>query len=82
VLHTPGHTEGSLSLYDLQEEILFSGDTLFHMGIGRMDFPSGSEIDMKNSLQRLNELEIEKIYPGHGQLTTKESLEMVLRFYF
>jgi hydroxyacylglutathione hydrolase len=69
ILHTPGHTPGSICL--LSERILFSGDTLFARGIGRTDFPGGSGSDMKLSLQRLIELpDYLMVYPGHGETTT------------
>ncbi|MCD6127554.1 MAG: MBL fold metallo-hydrolase [Methanomicrobia archaeon] len=67
VLHTPGHTEGSICLYDEAKKIIFSGDTLFIDGIGRTDLPSGDEKELKRSLERLADLEIEKVYPGHGE---------------
>jgi hydroxyacylglutathione hydrolase len=69
VLHTPGHTPGSICL--LGEEVLFSGDCLFAGGIGRVDLPGGDERAMMESLTRLVELDPElKVYPGHGPATT------------
>lgn len=64
VINTPGHTKGGISLYD--GEILISGDTIFsNGGVGRMDI-GGSPIDMKESLMRLKELDVEYLLPGHG----------------
>ena len=64
VLHTPGHTPGSVCYR--AGDVLFTGDTLFHMGCGRTDFPGGSEADMRQSLARLAPLAREcTIYPGH-----------------
>jgi hydroxyacylglutathione hydrolase len=69
VLHTPGHTPGSICL--LGGGMLFSGDTLFAGGIGRMDLPGGDEEEMRDSLTRLMELPADTIvYPGHGPSTT------------
>ena len=71
VLHTPGHTPGSVC-YDVPEAgVLFSGDTLFYHSYGRTDFPGGSERDMVASLRRLWALPGDrKVYPGHGGPTT------------
>jgi glyoxylase-like metal-dependent hydrolase (beta-lactamase superfamily II) len=66
VLHTPGHTQGSICLFDPKNKILVSGDTLFADGVGRIDLPGGSETDMEKSLERLASLNIDKILPGHG----------------
>lgn len=70
VLHTPGHTRGSICLLSVEEEALFTGDTLFAYSIGRTDFPHGSTEKIRESLQRLVELGKRypglKIYPGHG----------------
>jgi hydroxyacylglutathione hydrolase len=82
VIHTPGHTEGSISLYERKKKLLFSGDCVFDMGIGRMDFPTGSPKQMKQSLQRLLDFDIEKIYAGHGGIGTKDSIQLGLEFYF
>ena len=65
VMHTPGHTPGSICL--VGERLVFTGDTLFAGGIGRTDFPGGSVNDMRLSLQKLTCLPDNfLIYPGHG----------------
>ena len=69
VLHTPGHTRGSVC-YD-SGEVLFSGDTLFEDDCGRTDLPGGSREQMLCSLRRLYNLEGDRIvYPGHDVSTT------------
>ena len=69
VLHTPGHTPGSV-VY-LLDDVMFSGDTLFYMSVGRTDFPKGDFNQLKNSLQKIAKLQTNyKIYPGHSQCTT------------
>jgi glyoxylase-like metal-dependent hydrolase (beta-lactamase superfamily II) len=82
ILHTPGHTEGSMSLYERSRKILFSGDCVFDMGIGRMDFPTGSPKQMKASLNRLLTLDIDLILSGHGGEGTKDSIRNGLKLYF
>jgi len=69
VIHTPGHTPGSICL--LGPGVLFSGDTLFRSSVGRSDFPGGDARVLRESLQKLKELPpATRIYPGHGQETT------------
>ena len=85
LLETPGHTPGSVCLYfpkspitnhqspipNYQSPILFSGDTLFHMGYGRTDLPGGNYSQFMNSLDLLLALPPETVvYPGHGEHTT------------
>ena len=71
VLHTPGHTEGSVCLLSADDGVLFSGDTLFPAGWGRVDLPGGSPEQMVESLVRLTELEDHlRVLPGHGAATT------------
>ena len=71
VLHTPGHTPGSVCLLDADAGLLFSGDTLFAGGWGRVDLPGGSAEAIVTSLARLGELEpMTKVFPGHGAETT------------
>ncbi|MHA1917015.1 MAG: MBL fold metallo-hydrolase [Candidatus Ranarchaeia archaeon] len=66
VIETPGHTTGCLCFYNSENGILISGDTLFaNGGFGRFDFPSGDPDLLKKSLQKLGELELNLILPGH-----------------
>ena len=69
VLHTPGHTPGSVCL--MAEDTIFSGDTLFMDSCGRTDFPGGDDVLMRKSLRRLAELPGDyQVLPGHGPATT------------
>ena len=69
VLHTPGHTPGSVCL--MCENAIFSGDTLFWGSCGRTDFPGGSWATIRKSLLRLAQLSGDyDVYPGHGDKTT------------
>jgi glyoxylase-like metal-dependent hydrolase (beta-lactamase superfamily II) len=71
ILHTPGHTAGSVSLLARDEGLLFSGDTLFAGSYGRIDLPGGDAAAMVESLDRLRGLEDEiAVLPGHGAATT------------
>ena len=73
VLHTPGHTPGSVCLTvatDL-DRVMFTGDTLFAGSIGRTDLPGGNQDDMIKSLARLGRLEEEyRVCPGHEEFST------------
>ncbi|HET6379863.1 MAG TPA: MBL fold metallo-hydrolase [candidate division Zixibacteria bacterium] len=71
VLHTPGHTEGSVCLYEERHGLLLSGDVLFAGSYGRTDLPGGSDEDMVRSLSRLaRELPPSvRVLPGHGPET-------------
>ncbi len=84
VLHTPGHTPGSVCLLDIDEGQLYSGDTLFAGTWGRTDLPGGSEEEIAGSLARLADLEDRvHVLPGHGSATTigreRAWLDMVRR---
>lgn len=69
VIQTPGHTEGGVCYFN--DNVIFSGDTLFKGSIGRTDFPSSSNSDMRKSLDRLCLLpDSMLVYPGHGPKTT------------
>lgn len=72
ILHTPGHTEGSICLYFAPEKKLIAGDTLFAGSIGRTDLPGG---DMQKIMRSLHDTVLALpddtvVVPGHGQLTT------------
>lgn len=71
VIHTPGHTAGSTSLYLESEKLLFSGDTLFRGTWGRTDLPTSSfEAIMESISKKLMSLPEDTIvYPGHGKST-------------
>jgi len=70
VIHTPGHTPGSMCLY-AEEGIVFTGDTLFAGSIGRTDFPGGSMKDMRASFRKLMGLPDDTaVFSGHGTPTT------------
>ena len=72
VIHTPGHTPGSVSLYAADAHLLFSGDTLFRESIGRTDLPGGDMDEILRSIsQRLFALPDDtRVLPGHMQETT------------
>lgn len=71
VLHTPGHSPGSVIFKVESEKILFTGDLLFAGSIGRTDFPGSDPQAMTRSLQRILALKDDyKIYSGHGPTTT------------
>ena len=67
VISTPGHTRGSICLYDEASGALISGDTLFETGVGRTDFAGGSMSDLRRSLAVLSNIDIRELYPGHGK---------------
>ncbi|HEX5167422.1 MAG TPA: MBL fold metallo-hydrolase [Thermomicrobiales bacterium] len=73
VLHTPGHTEGSVCLLAGGERLLFTGDTLFAGSWGRIDLPGGDDRLMIDSLTRLSTMADDlRVLPGHGGQTTIE----------
>ena len=71
VLHTPGHSPGSVVLWCQEEGVAFTGDTLFRMSVGRTDLPGGSFDDLCRSLQRLARLlpPETRLLTGHGPAT-------------
>lgn len=82
VIHTPGHTAGSICLYEPVSKALFSGDTVFEGGsFGRTDI-GGNPEHMLSSLERLTGYDVSAIYPGHGSAVTasaKEALRSSLK---
>lgn len=69
VIHTPGHTSGSICIYEFNTKALFSGDTVFAGGTLSYIAESGSVGDYINSIMRLEARKITKIYPGHGNIS-------------
>lgn len=70
-INTPGHTAGSGCFISFKDQVIFSGDTLFRLSMGRTDFPSGDDSEMLNSLRKLAALAGDfTVFPGHGESTT------------
>jgi hydroxyacylglutathione hydrolase len=73
VMETPGHSQGSICLYEKSEKILFSGDTVFPDGnIGRTDMYGGDTTELISSVERLTKLDVKTMYPGHMEITSKD----------
>jgi len=71
VIHTPGHSTGSMCLYSKEGQALFAGDTMFFEEVGRTDLPSGNAQQQQRSIQRLYQLPDDtKVYCGHDADTT------------
>jgi len=80
VIHTPGHSPGSICLYEKERKWLFSGDTVFPFGnIGRTDLPGGNPKLLVQSIKKLTELEVEIMYPGHDTVTSENVREQILQ---
>lgn len=80
VLHTPGHSYGSVCFYFPDQAILISGDTLFKGTYGNVSFPTSDPKQMKNSLRKLAKLPIETTFwPGHGDPSTIGSEDWLIQ---
>ncbi len=80
VIHTPGHSPGSVCFYLKTQKVLFSGDTLFRGTIGSLSLPTARPSLMCTSLRRLAELPQDtKVYPGHGEPTTIGAEQWIAR---
>lgn len=79
VINTPGHTKGSVCLYSEKSKLVFTGDTIFNVDLGRTDLQDGSEREMEDSI--INK--IDKwgndimIYPGHGDGCTMKKVRKI-----
>lgn len=80
VIHTPGHTKGSICL--ISNKFAFTGDTLFFDSIGRTDFPGANETQMYASLEKLKNILTDDlvIYPGHGEWGSFSEIKRVNPF--
>ena len=80
VIETPGHTPGSICLYEKEKKLLISGDTLFTSGMGRTDLPGGNEKNLFDSLYKLSKLDIDYLLPGHDMPKTSGVNFILKRF--
>ncbi len=87
VIHTPGHSPGSVSLYWPRHKALFTGDVLFKDGLGRTDLPGGNGDTLKKSIGELAFFDVEWFFPGHGDFIqggrkVRNNFERVEEFWF
>ncbi len=82
VIHTPGHSKGSICLYEPVSKSLFSGDTVFPGGgFGRMDFEGSEPEKMLGSVEKLTKLDVKTLYSGHGAPNDREGNKQVQASY-
>lgn len=87
ILHTPGHSPGSISVYWPERKALFTGDVIFKDGLGRTDLPGGDGQMLKQSIQRLSGLDAEWLLSGHGDVVAgadrvRRNFENVAKYWF
>ncbi|MBF0226251.1 MAG: MBL fold metallo-hydrolase [Desulfobacterales bacterium] len=87
IIHTPGHSPGSISIYWPEQKVLFSGDTVFQDAVGRVDLPGGNGQMLKESIKKISELKLDWIFPGHGDIIQgnheiKANFDHIKNFYF
>jgi len=78
IIHTPGHTPGSICLYEPNLKLLISGDTIFpHGNIGRVDLPGGNPAQLVKSVKRLSRLDVMILAPGHMEVAMEAVNEQI-----
>jgi glyoxylase-like metal-dependent hydrolase (beta-lactamase superfamily II) len=87
VLHTPGHSPGSMCLYFPALKALITGDVVFDRGLGRTDLPGGRGEHLKESIRRLSRLDVDLLLPGHGNFiagreNVRANFEEIERVWF
>lgn len=87
LIPSPGHSPDSICFYCKKEKILICGDVLFNQNTGRVDLPGGSAEALKQSIERLSQLEIEYLLPGHmdiivGEEKVKRNFEFIKKYVF
>jgi glyoxylase-like metal-dependent hydrolase (beta-lactamase superfamily II) len=87
VITTPGHSPGSICLYEPKEKVLISGDTVFYLGVGRTDLPGGDPDRLAESIKKLAGLDVEYLIPGHGEMlkgrkAISKNFAMILSEFF
>ncbi|MBW2352402.1 MAG: MBL fold metallo-hydrolase [Deltaproteobacteria bacterium] len=87
IIHTPGHSPGSVCIYWPERKVLFTGDVVFDQGIGRTDLPGGDGERLKESIRRISGLEVEYLLTGHGNMVAgreavRDNFRAVEDFWF
>jgi len=91
VFHSPGHSPGHVTVYWPEQKTLIAGDVLFYQSTGRVDIPGGSAEALKQSIERLSELDIEYLLCGHpyghpgviqGRDAVKRNFDFVRQYIF
>lgn len=87
IIHTPGHSPGSISIYWPEKKTLVCGDLIFERSVGRTDFPGGNSELLKKSIQKISTLDIEFLLPGHmgfikGRDEVKSNFDFIINQYF
>lgn len=83
IMHTPGHTKGSIILFNKEENILFSGDTIFANSYGRTDLVASSPESMKETLDKIfHEFDDIQVFPGHGDIFYLENSKRRIKLLF
>lgn len=85
LIHSPGHSPDSICFYCQSDKILICGDVIFNQNTGRADLPGGSAEQLKQSIERLSQLEIEYLLPGHmdivvGREKVKNNFEFIKKY--
>ncbi|MCL0102509.1 MBL fold metallo-hydrolase [Dehalococcoidia bacterium] len=66
IIHTPGHSPGSICIYSPENKVLITGDVVFNGSVGRTDLPGGDSRTLKQSIEKLSNLDVEYLLPGHS----------------
>ncbi len=87
IYHTPGHSPGSICLYWPMPKALFTGDLVFKEGLGRTDLPGGDGAQIKESIKRMSQLDVELLLSGHGDILSgarevRSNFEQIEDFWF
>jgi len=87
IIHTPGHSPGSVSIYWPSQKALFSGDLIFRDGVGRTDLPRGDGQQLKESIKRVAERRTDYLLSGHGDMVSgqddvRSNFERVEEYWF
>jgi len=81
IIHTPGHTAGSICIFEEKTRTLASGDTIFSKTIGRTDLPTGNFRQLINSIKKISMLRVENLLPGHGHTVLGDAGERIREIF-